>query len=623
MTKKTALIFVVICCNFLLLHANSLNVKDSTAYSQLTITSPFPRVDPVLARLDSLTHFTFSKNNLYFEGIATNIPTYDPGYSEAVIKKKLEQIPAVFPMTYNSDVKTYINYFTLVKRGYTSRMLGLCEVYFPMFEEYLDKKQLPTELKYLPIIESAFNPVAQSRVGATGMWQIMYKTGRMLGLNMNSYIDERMDPRLSTEAGINYLEQLFNIYGDWQLALAAYNAGPGNVNKAIANAGGVKNFWAIKRFLPQETQNYVPSFIGVVYAMTYANEYKIPATRPIYNPTMMDTVIIFDKVSLQHISNTIGIDKAELSFLNPSLKIGIIPPSENGFALRLPLGYITRFETNRSNILNDPSMLVIEPVIAENTEPVWETITKTITHVVRSGESLSSIAHKYGISLTDLKKWNHLKSNTLNKGQKLSIKTTTRERVAVNAPTTTYTSPTSTNETKVITTPSTYSSTPATTKTIEVWETVPTTKYHYVKSGENLSTIADKYNVTVTQIKSWNKLSSTKIMKGQKLAIKTTVKKKVYKTVPITTPSNSSLNTPTNNSTNSTEIKQEEIIIPESSANLPITGIKYALHTVISGETLQSISKDYDNASIEGIQKLNNLTGTELKVGTTLRIPLQ
>ena len=590
------------------IHASNENVKDSTAYSQLTISSPFPRVDPVLAKLDSLTHFTFSKENQYFEGVTTNIPTYDPSYSDAIIKKKLEQIPAVFPMTYNSDVRTYINYFTQVKRGYTSRMLGLCEIYFPMFEEYLDKKQLPTELKYLPIIESAFNPIAQSRVGATGMWQIMYKTARMLGLNMNSYIDDRMDPRLSTEAGINYLEQLFNIYGDWQLALAAYNAGPGNVNKAIANAGGVKNFWAIKRFLPQETQNYVPSFIGVVYAMTYANEYKIPATRPVFNPTMMDTVIIYDKVSLQHISNTIGISKEELSFLNPSLKMGIIPPSENGFALRLPLGYISRFESNRSIIINDPSMIAIEPVVVETTAPVWESVTKTITHVVRSGESLSSIAQKYAISLSDLKKWNHLKSSTINKGQRLSIRMTTREKVAVSPSVGSTTTAISTTKPEVTSNSTPTTSTP-TTKIIEVWETVPTTKYHYVKSGENLSQIADKYNVTVNQIKSWNKLSGTKIMKGQKLAIKTTTKRKVLKTVPITTTEIS------NTSASITNQKNE--------ANLPQTGIKYALHTVLTGETITTIAKQYDGTTIEGIQKLNEISGVEVKVGTTLKIPLQ
>lgn len=609
MTQKLIFILIAICSIYRPLQASNENVKDSTAYSQLIISSPFPRVDPILVKLDSLTHFTFSKENQYFEGVTTNIPTYDPAYSDAIIKKKLEQIPAVFPMTYNSDVKTYINYFTQVKRGYTSRMLGLCEIYFPMFEEYLDKKQLPTELKYLPIIESAFNPVAQSRVGATGMWQIMYKTARMLGLNMNSYIDDRMDPRLSTEAGINYLEQLFNIYGDWQLALAAYNAGPGNVNKAIANAGGVKNFWAIKRFLPQETQNYVPSFIGVVYAMTYANEYKIPATRPIFNPTMMDTVIIYDKVSLQHITNTIGISKEELTFLNPSLKMGIIPPSENGFALRLPLGYISRFESNRSIILNDPSMISVDPIVVETTAPVWESVTKTITHVVRSGESLSSIAQKYAISLSDLKKWNHLKSSTISKGQKLSIRMTTREKVAVSPSLSSTTSTTSTNVTKpaITNTPTT---TTSNTKTIEVWETVPSTKYHYVKSGENLSQIADKYNVTVNQIKSWNKLSSTKIMKGQKLAIKTTTKRKVLKTVPVTTTETSTVTTTTTT-------------VQTSETNLPQTGIKYALHTVLPGETITTIAKQYDGTSVEGIQKLNEINGLEVKVGTTLKIPLQ
>jgi membrane-bound lytic murein transglycosylase D len=639
MTKRILIIYILFCCYVFTIKANTETVKDSTAYGQLTITSPFPRVDPILVHLDSLTHDAFSSKNEYFGGLTTNIPAYDPGYSDAVIKKKLEQIPAVFPMTYNSDVKTYVNYFTQVKRGYTSRMLGLCEIYFPMFEEYLDNKKLPTELKYLPIIESAFNPKAQSRVGATGMWQIMYKTGRMLGLNMNSYIDERMDPRRSTEAGINYLEQLYKIYGDWQLALAAYNAGPGNVNKAIANAGGVKNFWAIKRFLPQETQNYVPSFIGMVYAMTYAQEYKIPATKPLFNPNMIDTVMINEKVSLQHISNTIGIDKEELSFLNPSLKLGIIPPSAEGFALRLPIGYIARFETNRTTINNDPSMFLPEPIVVEEvSEPVWTTVTKTITHVVRSGESLSGIAQKYAVNLTDLKKWNHLKSSSLQKGQKLSIKTTEKQKVA-SAPKVTYTSPTVTTTpptTKPVSTsvnintasiPGTFNSTTSTptTKTIEVWETVPTTKYHIVKSGENLSTIADKYNVSLSQIKSWNKLSSTKIMKGQKLAIKTTTQKKVTKIVPITSASSTSKQVIPSNINTPINVREIENNIPtiSSSESLPNTGVKYALHTVLPGETIYTIAKQYNDASVDGIKQFNNMNSTEVKVGTTLRIPIQ
>jgi len=604
----------------LLLHTTMVlkaeGVKDSLSYSQLSITTAFPRIDPMMTRLDSLTTFAFSKKNEYFGSTATVSAPYNPNYTDEQIRKKLVQIPALFPMSFNNDVKTYINYFTQVKRGYTSRMLGLGDVYFPMFEEYIDKMKLPTELKYLPIIESAFNPVAQSRMGATGMWQIMYKTGRMLGLDMNSYIDERMDPRLSTEAGLAYLQQLYGIYGDWQLALAAYNAGPGNVNKAIANAGGVKNFWAIKPFLPMETQNYVPSFIGVVYAMTYHEDYKITATKPIFNPTFIDTVMIQDRVSLAHISSVIGIPKEEISFLNPSLKLGIIPSSELGFALRLPIGYLARFESNRAFIINDPTMVMDQTHTSSGlTQDAWVTVPKILTHVVKKGETLASIAKKYAVDLTDIKKWNKLKSTSLLYGQKLTIKSETTKQVTRPVPSTietintngTYSPPKSS---VIVATPPT----PAAKTTIETWENVTTTKYHYVKSGETLSSISEKYNVTLAQVKTWNKLSSTKILKGQKLAIKATERKKVIKTIDTPIPSSSvSKYTADDNMT----------LTPEESKNMPSNGIKYALHTVQKGETVTSISSLYAGSTVEGIKQLNNLVNTELKIGSTIKIPLQ
>ena len=614
MRISSFLLFIAAMVNVFLLKAEG--IKDSLNYSQLTITTAFPRIDPMMTRLDSLTTFAFSKKNEYFGNAATVTTPYNPNYSDEQIKKKLAQIPALFPMSFNNDVKTYINYFTQVKRGYTSRMLGLGDVYFPMFEEYIDKMKLPTELKYLPIIESAFNPVAQSRVGATGMWQIMYKTGRMLGLDMNSYIDERMDPRLSTEAGLAYLQQLYGIYGDWQLALAAYNAGPGNVNKAIANAGGVKNFWAIKPFLPMETQNYVPSFIGVVYAMTYHDDYKIAATKPIFNPTFIDTVMIQDRVSLAHISSMIGIPKEEISFLNPSLKLGIIPSSELGFALRLPIGYLARFESKRAEIINDPTMIMDQPLASSGlTEDIWVTVPKILTHVVKKGETLASIARKYAVDLTDIKKWNKLKTTSLKSGQKLTIKSETTKKVTT--PVASSTGTINTNGTysppkssvAVVTPP-----TPIAKTTIETWENVTSTKYHYVKSGETLSGIADKYNVSLSQIKTWNKLSSTKILKGQKLAIKTTERKKVIKTVDV--PAASTPVAKYNADDNMT-------LTPEESKHMPSNGIKYALHTVQKGETLSTITGLYAGSSEDGIKQLNNLASSELKVGATIKIPLQ
>jgi membrane-bound lytic murein transglycosylase D len=606
MTLKKIALFtgtLLLCLPFLAF-SNEETGKDSLNYSQLYISSPFPHADPMLARIDSLTAFAFSKNNLYFGNVSTVSTPFDPQYSDAEIKRKLNQIPTLFPMNYNNDVKTYINYFTQTKRGYTSRMLGLCEIYFPMFEELLEQRKMPIELKYLPVIESAFNPSAVSRCGATGMWQIMYKTGRVLGMNMNSYIDERMDPRVSTMAALDYLQQLYNIYGDWQLALAAYNAGPGNVNKAIANAGGIKNFWAVKPFLPMETQNYVPSFIGMVYAMNYSKDYKINATMPVFNPTLIDTVIIKDHVSLKHISNTVGIPMEELQFLNPSLKLGVIPSSENGFSLRLPVGYLARFETNRATILNDPTLVATNDENAEEIT-VFESVPKLLTHIVRSGESITSLARKYACTVTDIKRWNHLKSTSLHKGQHVNIKTVTTQKVTKSVPAGTSSSIIKPEGT-AYTNSGSVNQTAKTVATEESYVNVAKTLYHSVRKGESVGSIASKYHCTVSELKSWNRLRNSYIYPGQKLAIKTTVSQKVSKPVESSRVEESSSTT----------------VGSESGKVQPTTGIKYVLHTVQKGETLYSISQLYQGATIESIKSLNNISTDELRPGAVLKIQI-
>ena len=215
---------------------------------------------------------------------------------------------------------------------------------------------LPIELKYLPIVESAFNPIAVSRVGATGLWQMMYGTGAMMGLKINSYIDERRDPVLATEAAAKYLQMLYNMYGDWHLVLAAYNSGPGNVNKAIARAGGVKNFWAIMNYLPAETRSYVPTYIAAVYVMNNYKDYKLVSSEPRRELYAVDTVLITSKVSLKHICNHLSIPEDELQFLNPSVKTGIIPYTENGFALNLPVNYFALFEARKEEVIVEVSM---------------------------------------------------------------------------------------------------------------------------------------------------------------------------------------------------------------------------------------------------------------------------
>lgn len=389
-------------------HSSSANAADSLC------------IDPLICQLDSMSLSLLTRDKFFVSDeellASINMP-YDfiPKYTEADIKEKLKLIPAIVPMNYNQHVKTFIDLFAYRKRGLMTRCLANSQIYFPIFEEILDRKGIPVEFKYLPIVESAFNPIAVSRVGATGLWQFMYGTGQMMGLNINSYVDERRDPVKATEAAADYLRKLYDIYGDWHLVLAAYNSGPGNVNKAIARAGGVKNFWAIMNYLPAETRSYVPTFIAAVYVMENYKDYKLVSAEPKRELYAVDTVLITQKVSLKHISNILGIAEDELQFLNPSIKIGVIPYTQNGFALNLPVNYFAMFEARKEEIMNDPSQLTV------NIEPAPVTATKTIYYKVKKNETIAKVASKHGVSVSSIKKWNRLKSSSVYAGQKLKL----------------------------------------------------------------------------------------------------------------------------------------------------------------------------------------------------------
>lgn len=382
-------------------------------------------VDPVITTLDSLSYQILTRDKFFT--ITTdlakyiNLPTEQlPHFTDAEVEQQLRFIPSAVPLDYNKDVRAFIDLFVYKRRGLISKMRANSQIYFPLFEQILDRKKMPDELKYLPIVESALNPQAVSRAGATGLWQLMHGTGKQLGCDVNSYIDERRDPIVSTEAGTEYLYQMYRIYGDWQLALAAYNSGPGNVNKAIARAGGVKNFWAIKNYLPAETRSYVPTFIAVVYAMKYADTYKIFSAEPSRDLYALDTVHLDNKVTMQHIASTIGIPLEEIQFLNPSLKTNIVPRIEGGFPLNLPVNYLGVFETKREVIANDPEVARQEQLAQMYINPTYVKVTKTIYHVVRKNETIASIAKRYGVSASELKKWNRL-GKTVARGQKLKV----------------------------------------------------------------------------------------------------------------------------------------------------------------------------------------------------------
>jgi membrane-bound lytic murein transglycosylase D len=250
----------------------------------------------------------------------------------------------------------------------------------------------------------------------------MLGTGKMMGCDANSCVDERRDPIKSTEAATNYLKQLYDMYGDWQLALAAYNSGPGWVNKAIARAG-TKNFWAIKYYLPSETRSYVPTYIAMVYAMKYATDYQLLSAEPKRELYAVDTVVVGGKVTLKHISNVLGISEAELQFINPSLKIGLVPLVKGGFPLNLPINYFVQFENKKEQILNDPTITSQEAIADGFANPEFIRVPKYVWYKVRRSDNLAGIAARYGVSASDIKQWNHLRSSSVQRGQNLKIMT--------------------------------------------------------------------------------------------------------------------------------------------------------------------------------------------------------
>lgn len=376
-------------------------------------------VDPVISQLDSMSFSLFTRDKFFVNDTqleqSIDMPFDEiPKYSDVEVREKMKLIPSLIPMNYNPYVQQFIDFFACKRRGLMTRCLANSQIYFPIFEEILDKKGLPLELKYLPIVESAFNPVAVSRVGATGLWQLMYGTGSQLGLEINSLIDERRDPVKATEAAAEYLKKLYDLYGDWQLVLAAYNSGPGNVNKAIARAGGVKNFWAILNYLPAETRSYVPTYIAAVYVMNYYQDYKLVSAEPRRELYAVDTVLVTSRVSLQHISDVLNIQLDELQFLNPSIKTGVIPYTQNGFALNLPVNYFALFEAKEDEIMNDSSQMIREVApISVKAKSFW--------YKVKKHETIYTIAAKYGITVASIKKTNHLKRAAVYAGQKIKI----------------------------------------------------------------------------------------------------------------------------------------------------------------------------------------------------------
>lgn len=477
------------------------------------------------------------------------VPTIDA--SDEVYIKRLASLPTDIEMPYNQIVRSYINMYTQRRRELVESMLGMSLYYMPIFEQALERHGLPLELRYLPVIESALNPDAVSRVGATGLWQFMLPTARGLGLEINSLVDERRDPYASSEAAAAYLKQLYGMYNDWSLAIAAYNCGPGNVNKALRRAGGDnKDFWSIYYFLPQETRGYVPAFIAANYVMTYYNQHNIsPALAK--RPIITDSVHINKRVHFKQVAAVLDIPIEELRVLNPQYRKDIIPGDIRPYSLVLPSMQVYSYIMSEDSIVSHDATLyaqrtVVEPTPIDKIDPNMEYTTKLVVkkHKVRRGETLSKIAAKYGVTVSEIKKWNGMRKNTVARGRVLKINTyqrvaTGKKKVEVQpenvvaqaADSVAVEVASAAGDSAAVATapvqevaaaPVEKAKASTTTKAAPKAKTTPkgSFRYHTVKKGESLSTIARRYKgVTIADIQRANSIKGTNIRAGQKLKI--------------------------------------------------------------------------------------------------------
>lgn len=340
---------------------------------------------------------------------------------DSVIATRLHALHTVFPMTYNAEVRRFIRFYLRHMSTRLDVMLTLSEFYHPMFEDALSRHNVPEELKYLTIVESAMNPTLTSRAGAAGLWQFMYSTGKVYGLEVNSVVDERRDPYKSTEAAARYLADLYRVFGDWQLAIAAYNCGPGNVNKAIARSGGKREFWQIYYNLPRETRGYIPAFIAVVYVMKYYSQHGLHPER-INLPVRADTLMVHRDVLLCHVGECTGVSMEELRTLNPQYRADYIPATGGPYTLCLPSARMERFIAMQDSVYaRTADSLSRRPLKVAPASGGGGT-SGARYYTVRKGDTLSKIAAKHGISVSTLKKRNGIRGDNIRVGQKLRIR---------------------------------------------------------------------------------------------------------------------------------------------------------------------------------------------------------
>ena len=625
--KKTALRFVTIC---------TLALTSVTAWSRQNVNTIKENiVDNSIVFPESFETDTKALMNNWYLKNYTVLDSYvenskSETVSDEVYIKRLRALPVTIEMPFNSVVKTYIEMYTQRRRTLVEEMLGMSLYYMPIFEQALEKEGLPLELKYLPVIESALNPDAVSRVGATGLWQFMISTAKGLGLEVNSLVDERRDPYRASEKAAVYLKNLYNIYHDWSLVIAAYNCGPGNVNKALRRAGGSgKDFWAIYPYLPKETRGYVPAFIAANYVMTYFKNHNISPSLA-KKPLLTDTIAVNQRINFNQISKVLNMPIDELRVLNPQFRRDVIPGDTHSYSLCLPTHQVYSFIMSKDSILNYRTDLygrrdVVEPATITDSKDIqgvegvdftYETQTVTKWHKVRRGETLAKIAGKYGVTSSSIKRANGLRKSSVKRGQSLKIVTTQRVKVPIeksdepasdellaanNAGTELDAEQTDTEEIEVA------EPAPTTVKPAEQPKAKPEPKQkeqpkakeqpkkrnhsddagiitkHTVRSGESLYKIATDNGITVDELKAANNLTNDAVKAGQTLVIP--AKGEAAKHAAATKPEQ-----------------------------------KTSKYTVRKGDNLGKIAAKH-GITVDQLKELNNLTDNNIMVGQSIVVP--
>lgn len=626
--------------------------------------------DPLAACVDSLWLKELTSLDIY-DNLSDDIKNInldqkvDYELPTALFKERLKKLDekSPFNIEYNVGLENIVKSWLKNRKKSFERLMAVSEYYFPMFEEALARQNVPLEIKYLAVVESALNPEAVSRVGATGLWQFMYQTGKQYNLHIDSYVDERSDPLKSSDAAAQYMANMYKIFGDWDLVLASYNSGPGNVAKAIRRSGGRQNYWNIRKYLPNETAGYVPAFLATLYIYEYHKEHGIVPQRALVKHFETDTIMVKRQLTFKQISNLLDIPVAQLQMLNPSYNKNVVPYYfDKKHFIRLPQDKIAMFTANESKIY---AYAAYEESLREKPysqiayrkspdsvdgETSTRSVSRTKFHKVRRGDNLSEIANRYDVSIAQIKKWNKLKSNKIPLGRNLKIVTT--ETIAYKAKKKEI-QPDEKNT--AVASVDVKAAKEATKKLAaanmesnnDVADNESTPEFYTVGAGDNLYAIAKKFNVSVRDIKEWNNFDDDDLLAGTKIKIlkagneDVAVAEKEVKTVEYTVKKGDflgiiarknhvtleELREWNNLDNNNVHVGQKLIVgkieVTEAIATKSKGQVSKKANDhyyVKPGDSLFSIAKKYPGITVSDIKRWNGIKNENIKPGMKLKI---